>query len=107
MTDKTVKVYEISYLENRIPKIEKEYPMEVTEKPVTCIIEAAVKTAASVKKDKTSEAVIMKMTETRNKTEIKQTLEPVTLYRGGERRRIIGIRHSQAEPSLCRQSLSP
>ncbi len=58
MTDKTVKIYEILYLENRIPRIEK-YPIRL-----------AGKTAD--KKDKTSEAVIIWMTETnkqnRNKT---------------------------------------
>ena len=37
------------------------------EKSVTYIIETAVKTAASIKKDKTSEVVIGKMTERRNK----------------------------------------
>ena len=68
-------------------------------------MEAAEKTAASIK-DKTSEAVIGKMTETRSKIKMAakssriRTLIPVTLYRGGERRRIaIDIRHSQAEPA--------
>ena len=45
------------YLENRIPKIEK-YPMEAAEKAVASI------------KDKTSEAVIGKMTETKSKKEM-------------------------------------
>ena len=49
MTDKTVKIYEILYLENRIPKIEK-YPMEVTAEAATSIAEAAVRTAVSVKR---------------------------------------------------------
>ena len=47
----------------------------MSEKPVTYI-----------KKDKTSEAVIVKMAETRNKEET-ESLKPVTLYRGGGVRR--------------------
>ena len=55
-------------------------------------MEAAEKTAASIK-DKTSEAVIKWMTETRSKIKMAakssriKTLFPVTLYRGGEFRK--------------------
>ena len=51
------------------------------EKSVTYIMEAAEKTAATIKKDKTSEAVIQKMTETNKQN---RTHKPVTLYRGME-----------------------
>ena len=85
MTDKTVKIYEILYLENRIPKIEKNIQMEVTAEAGTSI-RLAVNTVN--KKDKTSEAVIRQMTETKNETEMtakatarKRDPEPVTLYR--------------------------
>ena len=91
------------------------------EKSVTYTIEAAVKTAASIKKDKTSEAVIEKMMETNKQnrngcrsSRIK-TLKPVTLYRGGEKKK--DNRYTAfagracfmtfASQMSCRQSPSP